>query len=179
MKVYTKTGDHGTTSLVGGTRISKSDIHLEVYGTIDELNSFIGLLITEKNIPFLTEIQRNLFYIGGIIATEKEVYHKYWGHVNMDLLVEKIEQDIDLMTEKLPEKSYFTLPQGSKAITYAHICRTVCRKAERKLVEFNKEDPYLQPCQKFVNRLSDYFYILARFFHLEDGIIETPCILSK
>lgn len=179
MKIYTKTGDQGTTSLVGGTRIPKSSVVLDVYGTIDELNAFIGLLITEKKIPFLTEIQRDLFVIGGIIATEKESFEKFWGTIEFEPMVKALEDEIDEMTKILPEKTTFILPQGSKPITYAHICRTVCRKAERKLVILNEKDPYLQPCQKYVNRLSDYFYILARFFHFNDGIIETPWKLDK
>lgn len=179
MKIYTKSGDNGTTSLVGGTRISKSSTILDVYGIIDELNAFIGILITEKNIPFLTEIQRNLFVIGGVIATEKECFEKYWGNIDFESMVLAVEKEIDEMTNILPEKTTFILPQGSKAISYAHICRTICREAERKLVLQNEKEPYLQPCQKFVNRLSDYFYILARFFHFKDGIIETPWKLEK
>jgi cob(I)alamin adenosyltransferase len=179
MKIYTKTGDNGQTSLVGGTRISKGDPILDVYGTIDELNAFIGLIISEKNIPFLSEIQNDLFIIGGVVATEKENFEKYWNLNDLDLKINQMEIEIDQLSSQIPEKKFFTLPQGSKAIAYSHICRTICRKSERKLAPFIKENPYLQPCLKYVNRLSDYFYILARFFHKEDNVIEKPCVLRK
>jgi cob(I)alamin adenosyltransferase len=179
MKIYTKTGDQGTTSLVGGTRIAKNDPLLDVYGTIDELNAFIGLLIAEKNLEYLSEIQNDLFIIGGMIATEKENFDKYWPQFDVESKVLKMESEIDRMSQMVPEKNYFTLPQGSKSIAYAHLCRTVCRKSERKLVPFVTQNNYLQPCLKYVNRLSDYFYILTRFFHLEENITEKRCVLTK
>lgn len=179
MKIYTKTGDHGITSLVGGTRIEKSSDILDVYGSIDELNAFVGLLIAEKEIPFLTEIQDNLFVIGGIVATDPTFYEQYWGTVDLSEYITKIENEIDLLSDQLDPLKNFILPQGSKSISYAHICRTICRRTERKMCILEAENLLLKSCMIYVNRLSDYFFILARFFHKTDGIIETYCKLGK
>lgn len=179
MKIYTKTGDQGETSLVGGTRVSKNSDLLDIYGSVDELNSFVGLLISEKPEPFLTEIQQILFVIGGIIATESEYHHKYWNKVDLSLLVQEIEKEIDRLSEHLDPRSNFILPQGSKAISYTHICRTVCRRVERKMTLIDAPNAYQKSCLIYVNRLSDYFFILARFFHKTDHISETNCSLGK
>ncbi len=179
MKIYTKTGDHGITSLVGGTRIEKSSDLLEVYGSIDELNAFLGLLITEKEIPFLTEIQQNLFVIGGIVATDPTFYDQYWQNVNIAQFISSIENEIDFMSDQLEPMKTFILPQGSKSISYAHICRTICRRTERKMCKLESENPLFKSCMIYVNRLSDYFFILARFFHKIDSVNETYCKLGK
>ena len=171
-KIYTKTGDTGTTSLVGGARINKSDAILDIYGACDELNAHIGALIAEENIPFLTEIQEKLFVMGGILATPKEHYEKYWEKVSWDAFLEQIEKEIDTMDELLPPLQSFLIPQGSRAIAQAHICRTVCRKLERKISHFCDENHSFLALLKITNRLSDYFFILARFLHKKLNIEE-------
>ena len=171
-KIYTKTGDTGATSLVGGSRISKSEAILDVYGTCDELNAHIGALIAIEKILFLTEIQEKLFVMGGILATPKDQYEKYWKEVSWDDFLLKIEKEIDTMDEVLQPLHSFLLPQGSAAIAQAHICRTVCRKLERKMTPFCAQNDTLFMLQKIVNRLSDYFFILARFLHKKWNIAE-------
>jgi len=171
-KIYTQTGDAGTTSLIGGKRISKSEIILDVYGTCDELNAHIGALIAEENIPFLTEIQEKLFVIGGILATPKDKYEQYWKAVSWDIFLETIETEIDKMDKMLEPLHSFLLPQGSRAIAQAHICRTVCRKLERKISLSCPQNEYLLTLIPVVNRLADYFFILARFLHKKFEINE-------
>jgi len=171
-KNYTKTGDSGTTSLVGGSRVNKSDVILDVYGTCDELNAYIGAIIAEENVPFLTEIQENLFIVGGILATPKEKYNQYWQEVSWDSFLLEIETEIDAMADALPILDSFLLPQGSYIIAKTHICRTLCRKLERKIAHFTSENEYFLEILKVVNRLSDYFFILARYFHYKFGIDE-------
>ena len=171
-KIYTKTGDNGTTSLVGGNRIKKSDVILDVYGTCDELNAQIGALIAEENIPFLTEIQEKLFVMGGILATPKELYEKYWEEVSWDSFLQKMEEEIDKMDATLPQLQSFILPQGSRAIAQVHICRTLCRKLERKIASVSDENNTFISLLKITNRLSDFFFILSRFLHKKNNIEE-------
>ncbi|MDR0206060.1 MAG: cob(I)yrinic acid a,c-diamide adenosyltransferase [Bacteroidales bacterium] len=171
-KIYTKTGDVGSTSLVGGTKIDKSDQILDVYGTCDELNAHVGALIAEENIPFLTEIQEKMFLVGGILATPKEKFEKYWKEVDLDSFLTQIEKKIDEIDATLPPLKSFLLPQGSRAIAQAHICRTVCRKLERKIALFLPQNEYLLRVLPITNRLSDYFFILARFLHNTENILE-------
>ena len=164
-KIYTKTGDTGATSLVGGSKIHKSEAILDVYGTCDELNAHIGALIAEENVPFLTEIQEKLFILGGILATPAEKYAQYWKEVSWEDFLTKIEKEIDEMEATLPPLHSFLLPQGSRAIAQAHICRTVCRKLERKISHFCTENATFLILLQITNRLSDFFFILARFLH--------------
>jgi cob(I)alamin adenosyltransferase len=164
-KIYTKTGDTGLTSLVGGIRIHKSEAILDVYGTCDELNAHIGALIAEENIPFLTEIQKNIFIMGGILATPSEKYEQFWSAVSWNMFLSEIEKEIDTIDETLPPLNCFLLPQGSRAIAQAHLCRTVCRKLERKISSLKPENEHYLSLIKITNRLSDYFFILARFLH--------------
>jgi len=171
-KIYTKTGDTGTTSLVGGSRVNKSDAILDVYGTCDELNAHIGALIAEENVPFLTEIQEQLFVMGGILATPKEKYDQYWKEVSWDTFLTVIESEIDVMEEVLPPLNSFLLPQGSYIIAKAHICRTICRKLERKIAKISTENDSFKKILQITNRLSDYFFILARYFHFQYEIDE-------
>jgi len=171
-KIYTKTGDTGTTSLVGGSRVHKSETILDVYGTCDELNAHIGALIAEENLPFLTEIQENLFIMGGILATPNEKYEQYWKEVSWDSFLLKIENEIDEMAQILLPLHSFLLPQGSRAIAQAHICRTICRKLERKIAHFCTQTASFMILLQIVNRLADYFFILARFFHKKFKIDE-------
>jgi cob(I)alamin adenosyltransferase len=171
-KIYTKTGDDGTTSLVGGSRISKSAAILDVYGICDELNAHIGALIAEENIPFLTEIQEKLFVMGGILATPLNKYDQYWKEVLWPPFLNQIEKEIDEMEEMLSPLQSFLLPQGSRAIAQAHICRTICRKLERKISTFCNQNYHFSRLLVITNRLADYFFILARFFHYKSEIVE-------
>ena len=122
-KIYTKTGDAGTTSLVGGSSINKSDAILDVYGTCDELNAHIGALIAEENMPFLTEIQEKLFIMGGVLATPTEKYEQYWKNVSWDSFLTKIEKEIDTMDAMLPPLHSFLLPLKRQGFPYLSLCR--------------------------------------------------------
>ena len=173
MKIYTKTGDKGETSLVGGKRVKKYDDLLEAYGTIDELNSNIGLVIAEEKEPFLTDIQRMLFVVGGMLATETQNWAKYWPNVDFAGLLQQIESEIDRMSAELDPFKGFILPQGSMLIAHIHVCRTVCRRAERLIVKIADENEAYAPLLKIVNRLSDYFFTLAQFSHKKTGVSET------
>ena len=172
MKIYTKTGDSGTTALFGGTRVPKDHIRIESYGTIDELNSYIGLIRDQeinghyKNI--LAEIQDRLFTIGAILATppEKEVLKngelrlKNLGITETD--IELLEKEIDAMDEVLPPMTHFVLPGGHQTVSYCHITRCVCRRAERLAVHLSHNEPVSEIAIKYLNRLSDYLFVLAR-----------------
>ncbi|MBO4654327.1 MAG: cob(I)yrinic acid a,c-diamide adenosyltransferase [Bacteroidales bacterium] len=170
MKIYTKTGDKGETSLVGGKRVKKYDTLLEAYGTIDELNACTGMVIAEEPVPFLTDIQRMLFVVGGMLATETQNWSKYWPEVDLADLLRQIEAEIDRMSAELEPFRGFVLPQGSMLIAHIHVCRTVCRRAERLVVKIAEENDAYSPLLKLVNRLSDYFFILAQFSHKKLGV---------
>src|ERR1700688_4566277 len=149
LKIYTKTGDAGKTSLLGGTKIPKSNIRIEAYGNIDELNSFVGLLRDqypeERGRAVLREIQDRLFTIGSALACDphKEIALKIPDLRESDILL--LENEIDMMNEKLPEMKSFILPGGHVAVSTAHICRTVCRRAERLIVELDAQESIGQP----------------------------------
>ena len=161
-KVYTKTGDCGTTSLVGGKRVPKECARLESYGTIDELNAQVGLLLTYVEEPVdrecLIGIQSRLFVIGAQLATEAP--NEPSCVVTLDD-VSNLEQSIDQASEGLPKWRGFTLPGGCRAAALAHVCRTVCRRAERRILALKATEPVDANLIKYVNRLSDYFYVLA------------------
>lgn len=170
--IYTRTGDAGTTGLVGGARVKKDDIRLEAYGTIDELNSYIGKLIvemgTDEQIETLTRVQHKLFSVGGYLATDQSQTELKVGCRIESCDIERLENQIDIMDSTLPRLKAFILPGGSQAAATAHICRTVCRRAERRILSLNAHveiDPLLL-C--FVNRLSDYLYVLARKLCVKD-----------
>ena len=172
MKVYTKTGDSGTTALFGGTRVSKDHIRIESYGTVDELNSYIGLIRDqEMNQHFkdiLIEIQDRLFTVGAILATppEKEVMKN--GELRLQKLgivesdIELLEKEIDDMEDSLPQMTHFILPGGHTTVSYCHIARCVCRRAERLAVHLSHIETIDQMALKYLNRLSDYLFVLAR-----------------
>lgn len=172
MKIYTKTGDTGTTALFGGTRVPKDHIRIESYGTVDELNSHIGLIRDqEMNAHYkdiLTEIQDRLFTVGAILATppEKEVLKsgklrlKNLGIIDSD--IELLETEIDTMEEALPPMTHFVLPGGHTTVSYCHIARCVCRRAERLAVHLDHNEPISENTIKYLNRLSDYLFVLAR-----------------
>ncbi len=173
MKIYTRTGDKGTTSLSDGSRISKSDILLHAYGTVDELNSFIGAVISQNPDGFLTKVQNELFVVGGMLATPVANWEKYWKVERLEEFTKELEQEIDRISAELPPMRGFILPQGSRLIADTHICRTVCRRAERYVVALMEENEAYQKVQVLLNRLSDFFFILARFFHQKENISET------
>jgi cob(I)alamin adenosyltransferase len=172
MKVYTKTGDKGTTALFGGTRVSKHNIRIESYGTVDELNSHIGLIrdqeINSHYKKVLIEVQDRLFTVGAILATppEKETLKsgekrlKNLGILESD--IEYLENEIDKMEESLPQMTHFVLPGGNTTVSYCHIARCVCRRAERLSVHLNDIEPTDELVIKYLNRLSDYLFVLAR-----------------
>lgn len=170
MKLYTKTGDKGQTGLIGGTRVPKNDIRLEAYGTVDELNSYIGLLTTyqipESELQFLRFIQNKLFTIGSHLATDKTKVALHKASVLDDESILRIEKEIDRLDESLPALNSFILPGGSQSGALCHICRTVARRAERRLFDLNEIHNVDSQILIFVNRLSDYFFILARFLTL-------------
>lgn len=164
--VYTKTGDKGTTALVGGTRVPKSHIRLEAYGTIDELNSFVGFLICEikdsQTLDVLSFIQHKLFTVGSYLATETEAIMPKAASIITDENIDLLEKEMDKIDSELPPLRQFVLPGGSEAASRAHICRTVARRAERCIYHVMDQYPVEENIMKFVNRLSDYFFLVAR-----------------
>jgi cob(I)alamin adenosyltransferase len=172
MKVYTKTGDNGTTALFGGTRVPKDHIRIESYGTVDELNSHIGLIRDQEMNPhfktILVEIQDRLFTVGAVLATppEKEVMKN--GELRLQKLgiietdIELLESEIDTMEDSLPQMTHFVLPGGHTTVSYCHIARCVCRRAERLAVNLNHIEAIDPIAIKYLNRLSDYLFVLAR-----------------
>ncbi len=178
MKIYTKKGDSGTTQLIGGTKVPKHHVRIEAYGTIDELNSFTGLLrdheMADNHKNTLLEIQDRLFTIGSSLASDP-------GKSRMkipDLKEEDVsllESEMDKMEEQLPEMKSFILPGGNITSSYAHIARCVCRRAERLAVHLSETDGEVDPLIiKYLNRLSDYFFVLARKLTAELGGEEIP-----
>lgn len=167
-KIYTKTGDLGKTSLIGGTKVSKSNIRIETYGTIDELNSYIGLVSDycndERSKNILKEIQDRLFTIGSSLACDPDKEQKLKIPDLKENDVELLEKEIDKMNEALPEMKHFILPGGHVAVSTTHIARCVCRRAERWCVNMQERELFVDPLViKYVNRLSDYLFVLARY----------------
>lgn len=165
--IYTKTGDKGKTSLVGGTRVNKTHIRLDAYGTIDELNSFTGWLNVEIKDPetnrFLSFIQHKLFAVGSYLATETEQMAPKAASIITEVDIERIEKEIDRLDSLLPRLNRFILPGGNEAASRAHICRTVSRRAERNSHRVAEIYPVAEPVLIFLNRLSDYFFVVARY----------------
>ena len=179
MKIYTKTGDKGTTSLIGGTKVSKAHLRIEAYGTVDELNSYIGLckdLLTDKNSnTVLQEVQDRLFTIGSALACdpEKETKMKIPDLKEEDILL--LEKEIDKMNETLPPMKSFILPGGHPTVSHIHISRCICRRAERCCVRLETEQNEVEPnIIKYLNRLSDYLFVLARYAGHLLNIAELP-----
>ena len=179
MKIYTKGGDLGKTSLIGGTRVPKSHIRIESYGTVDELNSFVGLLsdlITNDEIKtILKEVQDRLFTVGSSLACDpdKEPHLKIPDLKEEDIAY--LEQKMDAMNLLLEPMKSFILPGGHQAISTAHIARCVCRRAERWCVNLQEEDLFVDPMViKYLNRLSDYLFVLARYIGHLNGVADQP-----
>jgi len=174
MKIYTKAGDKGSTSLFGGKKVSKGDAQIDAYGTVDELNTFIGLLIskvvTPEALSTLKKTQSILFDVGSHLASDGTAT-SYLPQLDPDTITH-LENEMDNMNAALPELKSFILPGGNDRIATAHICRTICRRAERRVVslqELTEIDSYII---KYLNRLSDYFFVLARKIALDDNIDE-------
>ena len=177
MKIYTKTGDKGNTSLIGGTKVAKNDIRIETYGTVDELNSWFGLINDQLNDAAfkneLKEIQHRLFIIGSLLATdkEKEIKMKLPDLHSSD--VEFLEKRIDAMTAELPEMKNFILPGGHVTVSSIHITRCVCRRAERLTVHMQQNGLFVdENLIQYLNRLSDYLFTLARSVAKKLGVEE-------
>lgn len=163
--VYTRTGDQGQTSLVGGKRVPKASLRLDSYGTVDELNSQMGLLLTYVEDDAirrqLIDIQCMLFSVGGALATDPESeYATADGYVTDDIITQ-LEHDIDLLHDGLPAWRGFTLPGGCRGAAVAHVCRCVCRRAERRILALAEVEQVPANVVKYINRLSDYLYVLA------------------
>ncbi|HEY0670219.1 MAG TPA: cob(I)yrinic acid a,c-diamide adenosyltransferase [Sphingobacteriaceae bacterium] len=176
MKIYTKTGDKGYTSLIGGTRVPKYHLRIETYGTVDELNSYIGLVrdqaLSIHQKTMLKEIQDRLFTIGASLASDPEKSKmKIPDLKNSD--IELLEQEMDKMNEELPELKHFILPGGSTTVSFCHIARCICRRAERLTVQLNEESFVDNTVIIYLNRLSDYLFTLARKVALDNQIEES------
>jgi cob(I)alamin adenosyltransferase len=176
VKVYTKTGDKGTTGLLGGTRVSKSDIRIEAYGNVDELNSWIGLLrdlpVNDKRQDLLTKIQDRLFVIGSWLAMEG-IDNIYNIPEIKEADIKLLENEMDSMDELLPPLKNFVLPGGDTSVSYAHIARTVCRRAERQVIRLAEVATISEIVIKYLNRLSDFLFVLSRKLTLELNVKET------
>lgn len=172
MKIYTKTGDKGTTALFGGTRVPKHHIRIESYGTVDELNSYLGLIrdqeINQAYKKNIVHIQDRLFTLGAILATDpaKAVLKSGKERLNIPKIsianIEFLETEMDLMNEALPPMTHFVLPGGHTTVSYCHIARCVCRRAERLAVQLNEIELIDSSVLMYLNRLSDYLFVLAR-----------------
>ena len=177
MKIYTKTGDDGTTGLFGGARVPKHHIRIESYGTVDELNSYIGLVRHRKIDPkaetILGEVQDRLFTIGSILASDPSKSNLKTPDLH-EADIELLEKEMDRMNEELPEMRAFVLPGGNDTIGFCHIARCVCRRAERLAVQLNESEPIEPLVPKYLNRLSDYLFVLSRKITQDDKVAEVP-----
>ena len=177
MKIYTKTGDKGTTSLIGGTRVPKYALRIESYGTTDELNSYIGLIrdqeISEEYIAQLIEIQDRIFTIGSTLAADP-VKSKMKLPDLLESDVTFLEEKIDEMNEQLPMMRSFILPGGHTTVSYCHLARVVCRRAERLVTHLQEEEEVPGIVLQYLNRLSDYLFVLSRKLAQDLGAEEQP-----
>lgn len=177
MKIYTKTGDDGTTALFGGKRVSKAELRIECYGTVDELNSWMGVMrdqeVNRSRTGDLVEIQDRLFTIGSILAVEPgntKVKVPQLSAADMTFL----EQRIDSMETRLAPMKVFVLPGGHPSVSFGHVTRTVCRRAERLIIALHQEEPVEPQVLTYMNRLSDYLFVLCRTMTSELQTPETP-----
>lgn len=181
MKIYTKKGDKGITSLYGGTKVTKNSERINAYGTVDELNSVLGLALTHPLSPrgteFLNEIQHQLFVLGADLATPQSKKEKIERIGKAD--IQKLEDWIDELQEKLPPLTSFILPGGIPAGAALHLARTVCRRAERETVSLKKAETVQDEAMIYLNRLSDLLFVLARFENHQAGEKETPWVSRK
>lgn len=189
MKIYTKTGDKGETSLFGGIRVKKYNLRIEAYGTVDELNSYIGLIRDQKidQITFntLVKIQNELFTLGAMLATppSKEKLKSGEDRLKISKINEKeitfLEKEIDNMNKSLEAMKNFILPGGHTIVSFCHIARCICRRAERITVQLNEKEEVNYYILIYLNRLSDYLFVLARKLTIDNKAIEIPWITKK
>ncbi len=176
MKIYTRTGDDGTTGLIGGSRVKKYDLRLEAYGTVDELNSYLGVVRSfQTNLHadhILEQIQNKLFVIGAHLASEDSItlVKKQMPLSEKDIVL--LEKEMDEMNEQIPELRNFILPGGSQANSFCHVSRTVCRRAERLIVELFEKTDVDPNLVKYINRLSDYLFVLSRKISKDQNVPE-------
>ena len=175
-KVYTRTGDQGRTSIVGGFRVSKASERLEAYGTVDELSSHLGLLaamLSEGEYhDMIIRIQNNLFNVCTNLATDQSQTPLYDSAKLAEGEIELLESEVDRMMKLLPERQGFILPGGTKVAAQAHVCRTVCRRAERRIVALSEVAQISPETLQYVNRLSDYLFVLAKIINFNAGVSE-------
>lgn len=179
LRIYTKTGDKGETSLIGGTRLPKHHIRIEAYGNVDELNSWVGLLrdqpIDAHYIKVLLEIQDRLFTIGSLLATDPEKNKMKLPEVH-ESDITLLEKEIDAMEEKLEPMRSFVLPGGHPVVSYCHVARCVCRRAERSVLKVAENEKVEELIYKYLNRLSDYLFVLSRKLAKDLGAAEAPWV---
>ncbi|MEI6865132.1 cob(I)yrinic acid a,c-diamide adenosyltransferase [Flavicella sp.] len=186
MKIYTKTGDKGMTGLFGGTRVSKSNLRIDSYGSVDELNSFLGLIRDQKidkhTLDSIIEIQKNLFVVGAVLATpiEKKILKngkKRLANTKVtDEMILFLESEIDSIEETLPKITHFVLPGGHSTVSYCHIARSICRRAERLVVKISEYEEIEDSVLVYLNRLSDYLFVLARKLTFDNKATEIKWI---
>jgi cob(I)alamin adenosyltransferase len=166
VKIYTRTGDQGLTSLIGGTRVPKSSLRIEAYGTVDELNSWVGLVrdqdVNQPHRTLLKHVQDRLFTIGATLASDPERSRMQLPDL-LDSDVTELEQEMDRLNEVLPELRNFILPGGHPAVSHAHVARCVCRRAERLAIALREDSFVPDLVVQYLNRLSDYLFVLARW----------------
>ena len=189
MKIYTRTGDSGTTALFGGTRVAKHHIRINSYGTVDELNCWLGMLrdqgLEEHDSAILLSIQSNLFTLGAMLATDPEKAKLKSGkdRLNIPLVEERhireLEVEIDRMNDSLPQMTHFILPGGHQTVSTCHIARTVCRRAERMSSILHENEPIDAAVLSYLNRLSDYLFVLARKLSSQLKVEEVKWIPDK
>jgi cob(I)alamin adenosyltransferase len=177
MKIYTRTGDKGQTSLIGGTRVRKSHLRIDSYGTVDELNSYIGL-VTDQPVNvgrqvILREIQDRLFTIGASLASDPEKPTRKLPDLH-DADITRLENEMDLMDAEIPPLQVFVLPGGHQSVSFCHVARCVCRRAERLVIALQEESFVEDLIIKYLNRLSDYLFVLSRKMAHELGAEEIP-----
>ena len=180
MKIYTRTGDDGTTGLFGGRRVAKSDPRIECYGTVDELNATLGLAAAAAELPdklgaMLAQVQNELFVIGSHLATPQDDTRRLAQVPDLDeSAIKRLESQIDAADAELPPLRNFILPGGSEAAARLHLARTVCRRAERLLVEFSGEQAVEPVVLRYLNRLSDWLFVYARWCNHKAGMADVP-----
>ena len=176
-RIYTRTGDHGETHLAGGQRVSKDSLRIECYGTVDELNAFVGMacLSAAETVPqlaaILRRVQHELFNLGSILATKPEDVHPKQARITA-AEIEQLEKEIDQANADLSPLRSFVLPGGSRLNTELHVCRTVCRRAERIAVSLGREEPIPAEVVQYLNRLSDAFFVWSRWANHKLGVAE-------